>query len=356
MNFQSTFKTIDQIRLLFSGNFANYTIIVICIIVGVFALSRLKSALARYIGSLKHNSRFSIFDVLLETLSLMSWPLYLIISTNFALIFLPNLNLKAQEWLTFILFLTTTVYISLILSKITTLVIQFVIKNRTAHGEDPNFDPSGLRFLEFGVNIIIWVVMILFILQNRNININALVGGLGVAGVGIAFAFQNILGDLFASISIYSDKPFVVGDTIKVGDEIGEVTKIGLKTTRIRTIGGGELVVSNKELSGTRIKNLTHVAKRRVSMEIKIVKSSRKNDSKDLRELSASLKTLVDSHQKAKFKDCLLKSVSDKYYILDLTYEVNKVSYADYLSTQNTICFDILELLGKDKAEFSVID
>jgi small-conductance mechanosensitive channel len=118
--------------------------------------------------------------------------------------------------------------------------------------------------------LVLWVVITLMILDNFGINITTLVASLGIGGVAVALATQNILGDLFASLSIMLDKPFEVGDFIIVGDVLGSVEHIGLKTTRVRGLGGEQVVFSNGELLKSRIHNHKRMQTRRVAFVLRV--------------------------------------------------------------------------------------
>lgn len=130
--------------------------------------------------------------------------------------------------------------------------------------ENPNSDQMMHHIINFVMAIAIWSIATLLILSNFGFKITTLAASLGIGGIAIAFAAQNILSDLFASFSIYFDRPFEIGDFISIGADQGIVTKIGLKTTRIKSIRGEELIVSNKELTSTRILNFKRMEKRRI--------------------------------------------------------------------------------------------
>ena len=115
---------------------------------------------------------------------------------------------------------------------------------------------TTLSALGFVVKLVLWAIIVLLALDNLGVNISALVAGLGIGGVAVALATQNILGDLFASLSILVDKPFVLGDFIIVDDKLGSVEKIGLKTTRVRSLWGEQVVFSNNDLLKSRLRNM----------------------------------------------------------------------------------------------------
>ena len=109
-----------------------------------------------------------------------------------------------------------------------------------------------------------WAIVLLLVLNHLGVNITALVAGLGIGGVAVALALQNVLGDLLASLAIVLDKPFVVGDAIAVGEVSGQVERVGIKTTRLRSVDGEQLVVSNADLLKSRIRNFRRMTERRV--------------------------------------------------------------------------------------------
>lgn len=136
------------------------------------------------------------------------------------------------------------------------LLIAFAIARyvKTAKDQDPAAATTVTAF-GFIARLMLWTIIVLLALDNLGVNVTALVAGLGVGGIAVALALQNVLGDLFASFSIVLDKPFVVGDFIIVDDYLGTVEHIGLKTTRIRSLSGEQIVFSNADLLGSRVRN-----------------------------------------------------------------------------------------------------
>jgi len=127
---------------------------------------------------------------------------------------------------------------------------------------------TTLNVVAFLAKIVFWTILLLLALSNLGVNITALVTGLGIAGVAVALALQSIFGDLFASIAIAIDKPFMVGDFIEVGSFLGTVERIGLKTTRIRSLSGEEVVFSNADLLRQPIRDYKRMRERRVAFSL----------------------------------------------------------------------------------------
>jgi small-conductance mechanosensitive channel len=142
-------------------------------------------------------------------------------------------------------------------------------RDQLRQGQDGTRRNSS-AILGFSLRLTLWVIVCLMVLDNFGVNITALVASLGVGGIAVALAVQNILGDLFASLSITLDKPFEIGDFIIVGDVLGSVEHIGLKTTRVRGLGGEQVVFSNGDLLKSRIHNHKRMETRRVAFVLRI--------------------------------------------------------------------------------------
>ena len=162
--------------------------------------------------------------------------------------------------------------------------------------------------LSFVGRLAVWSVVLLLILDNLGVEVAALLAGLGIGGIAVALAAQNVLGDLFASLSIILDKPFVIGDFLVVGDHQGSVERIGLKTTRLRSLGGEQLVVGNSDLINARIRNLGRMADRRGSLNIGVTYDTP-------RELLARIpdwiEEIVEAREDVRFDRCHLSGFAD---------------------------------------------
>ncbi len=123
---------------------------------------------------------------------------------------------------------------------------------------------TSMQALGVFAKFIVWAVIVLMLLDNVGVNVTTLVAGLGIGGIAIGLALQNILGDLFASLSIVLDKPFVIGDSLTIGADSGTVEHIGLKSTRIRSLSGEQIVFSNGDLLSSRVRNYQRMTERRV--------------------------------------------------------------------------------------------
>ena len=144
----------------------------------------------------------------------------------------------------------------------------WLLRRTTELAEEHPADVMTMNVIGIAIRLALWSVVVLLALDNVGVDVTALVAGLGIGGVAVALAAQNILGDLFASVSIALDKPFVLGDFVTVGDFQGNVEYIGLKTTRVRSISGEQVVFSNTDLLESRIRNYGRLYQRRVVLRI----------------------------------------------------------------------------------------
>jgi small-conductance mechanosensitive channel len=149
--------------------------------------------------------------------------------------------------------------------------IHFSLFRAIRHHENREAKEKQLRGILFIINIVVWVLAFVFLLDNLGYNITAVITGLGVGGIAIALASQVILGDLFSYFVIFFDRPFEIGDAIQVDDKSGTVEHIGIKTTRLRTLSGEQLIVSNTNLTNSRVHNFKRMNTRRVQFNLGVV-------------------------------------------------------------------------------------
>lgn len=207
-----------------------------------------------------------------------------------------------------------------------------------------------LAFLGFAARIMVWTFAILLILNHLNFNITALITGLGIGGVAIALAIQNILGDLFASLSIVLDKPFVVGDFIVIGDCMGTVEHIGLKTTRLRSLGGELIVFSNADLLKSRIRNYKRMYERRVVFTINVKYETAADK---LSRVSQILRETVEARKQVRFDRAHFKEYGEYSLVFEIVYYVLNPDFNIYMDIQQAINISIYKRFVQEKIDFA---
>lgn len=165
---------------------------------------------------------------------------------------------------------------------------------------------TSLSILLFGAQLLIWAIFILLALDNLGVNITALVAGLGVGGVAVALATQTLLGDLFASLSIAFDKPFAIGDALKIDDVEGTVEQIGLKSTRLRSVTGEQVILANADVLKSRVRNLKRMNERRLLFKLYFAYGT---PAEKLDRVGDIVRKAVTSQQNSRFVQCLMTSL-----------------------------------------------
>lgn len=209
---------------------------------------------------------------------------------------------------------------------------------------------SMARAAKLALSIILWVLAIILVMSNLGINVTSLIAGLGIGGIAVALALQNILGDMFSSFSLYVDRPFQIGDFIIAGQDMGVVKKIGLKTTRITTLQGEELVVSNKELSEARVQNFKQMKKRRVAFNIGVVYQTKPEQ---IRAIPKYVKEIVDGIKNADFDRCHFAKYGASSLDFEIVYYVGSADYNEYMDINQEINLAIFEKFAKEGIEFA---
>lgn len=221
--------------------------------------------------------------------------------------------------------------------------------NKSSEKQDPTCKMAfhGLLFI---VKIILWISAMLLVLSNLGVEITYLFASLGIGGMAVALALQNILGDVFSSFTIYFDKPFRIGDFITVGEYSGVVKKIGIKTTRFQTLQGEELVISNNELTSSKIQNFKKLTDRRVVEHFGFVYGS---FLKDLKKNNSILKKIVDSVDGVDFDRSHFVEFGDFSLKFELVYIVHSSDYTEYLNVKQEINFQIKQNFEEENIQMA---
>jgi small-conductance mechanosensitive channel len=195
------------------------------------------------------------------------------------------------------------------------------------------------------IKAVVYVFAFLAILVAFRIDLSGVVVGLGVGGIAIALALQNVLSDVFSAFSIYFDRPFEVGDFIVVGNYSGTVRKIGIKSTRLQLLQGEELVISNMELTTTSLRNFKKLKKRRVVFKLTIAADT---PLEKLRKIPDIIKGIIEGVEQAEFERAHLMEFGDFSLNFEVVYYMKTPDYDRYMDTQQEINFGILELFEKE--------
>ncbi|MDR2428544.1 MAG: mechanosensitive ion channel family protein [Candidatus Margulisbacteria bacterium] len=200
------------------------------------------------------------------------------------------------------------------------------------------------------LQILIWTLTLTLLLDNLGIRVSALVTGLGIGGVAIALASQSILGDLFSYFIIFFDRPFELGDYIVIGEFRGTVENIGVKTTRLRSLDGEELVFSNTDLTGSRVRNYKRMNLRRVVFRLNLPQQT---PLEKLQEVPRLLETIIREQQQASFDRAHFAEFGASTLVFEVVYYVLSNDYNRYMDIQQAINFRIKEEFVKRNIELA---
>ncbi|MGV8057134.1 MAG: mechanosensitive ion channel family protein [Smithellaceae bacterium] len=221
------------------------------------------------------------------------------------------------------------------------------VKKRMA---DDAASATTISVLGFISKLILWSVALLLLLDNLGVNITSLVAGMGIGGIAVALAAQNILGDLFASLSIVIDKPFVIGDFIVVDQLKGTVEHIGLKTTRLRSLGGEQLVFSNNDLLKSRIQNFKRMVERRVVFGFGVTYQT---PHEKLSLINDIIREIILKQEQVRFDRVHFKEYGDSALNFEVVYFVKSQDYNIYMDIQQAINLEMFRRFQEAGIEFA---
>jgi small-conductance mechanosensitive channel len=233
--------------------------------------------------------------------------------------------------------------------------IRYAVSNYVEKDEDGDgvIDPGAATasdLITLISSIVLWVLGIIFVLSNIGIEVTSLIAGLGIGGIAIAFALQGVLTDLFASFSIYFDKPFRIGDYVVIGTDSGTVEKIGIKSTRIRTLQGEELVVSNSELTTVRVQNFKKMEERRISSQFGITYET---PQEKVQMVNGIVERAFEDISGARLDRVHFTTFADSALLFDIVYHIESAEYPDYLDAQQQFNFTLMERFAELGIEFA---
>lgn len=200
------------------------------------------------------------------------------------------------------------------------------------------------------LNLVAWSIAIIILLDNLGIKVSALVAGLGIGGIAIALAAQTLLGDFFSYFIIFFDRPFKIGDFIIVGDYLGTVDHIGLKTTRIHSLSGEQIVFSNQDLTNSRVRNYKRMDRRRVSFQFGVVYQT---SLEQLKKIPRIVEDIITNVSETSFDRAHFASYGDFSLNFEVVYYVHGNDYNKYMNIQQEINFQLKEAFEKQEIEFA---
>ncbi len=329
------------------GNTLQNWIIGVCVLMGVFGVLKILQRVAiRRLSKLAAATDNQIDDLVVSMLKQTKFLILLVASAYVAsqvITIKPSIEAVWQK----IVVLIVIIQFGLWASAGVSFALGRAIEKRMDRDAG---SATTLTLLGFVARMILWVIVLLLILDNLGVNITGLVAGLGIGGIAVALAVQNILGDLLASLSIVLDKPFVIGDFIVVDTLSGTVEHIGLKTTRIRSISGEQLVFANNDLLKSRIRNYKRMQERRIVFGFGVVYST---PLEKLTRIKKMVGDIVNATENARLDRVHFKEYGDSSLNFEVVYFVAQPDYGLYMDVQESINLEMFRRFGQEGIEFA---
>jgi len=232
----------------------------------------------------------------------------------------------------------------------TDVVIWFLERYRTQHLEEDPGATTAIGAMGFLLRVVVWAVILLTVLSLLDFEIGPALAGLGVGGIAVALAIQNILGDLFASLSIIFDRPFVIGDFIIVGSDVGTVEHVGLKTTRVRALSGEQLIFSNSDLLSARVRNFKRMDERRILFHFGVQYDTGYDR---LRRIPDVVREAVEAAPNCRFDRAHFAEFGDSSLDFEVVYFMTVPDFASYRDTQQAINLELYRRMEEMGVSFA---
>jgi small-conductance mechanosensitive channel len=293
-----------------------------------------------YIQKLSEKTTNDIDDLFVNLLKSLKFIFGVMISVLVGFV-AAGVSLASVTWLNALVVLVVTYQIV----RAAGVLFRYIMKKA-----GPKGGTASVQGLATVLQMGIWFAGIAFLLAQLGYNITSLVAGLGIGGVAVALAVQSILSDVFSSFSIYFDKPFMVGDFIEVNGMSGTVERIGMKTTRIRSLSGEEIVLSNKQLTDSALHNYGKMHRRRAVHHIGFEYGT---ESEKLEKFKKDIGEIVDAEELATFDRCHFQSFGDSALIHELVYFAETAEYIDFVDLEHRVNMDIKKYCEENGLEMA---
>jgi small-conductance mechanosensitive channel len=331
-------ELLDQVY--YNNSIKAYLLVAGIILVSVLVLALFKRVIIKRLRLAAARTEGTTDDFIIDGLDRFGLPILQFAIIYWGLNFL-DLSARADALITNI----TSVIITYYVLRLVSSIILMLLESRIRSQENGNEKIKQLGGLMLVINIFIWILGIVFLLDNMGKDVTTIITGLGIGGIAIALAAQNILGDLFNYFVIYFDRPFEVGDFIVVDDKMGTVEYLGIKTTRLRSLSGEQIIIGNSNLTGSRIHNFKRMENRRIVFTINL---DYRTPLEKVKIVPALLRSIVEQQKLTRFDRAHFASYSDWSLKFEVVYFVLDPDFNKYMDIQQAINFRIYEELQKN--------
>lgn len=334
----------DQVFL--QNTLRDWAIALSIITASIFILYLIRTIVVVRIKSFSSKTKTTLDDFFVALISSSLMPLLYVLAIYFGLKYI-HITARTDKAIQVAIMVVVTFFIL----RIITSLIRYSFSRALAkkdHTEQREKQAKGIMLI---VQVIIWLLGFIFLIDNLGYDITTLIAGLGIGGIAIALAAQTILGDLFSYLVIFFDKPFEIGDFISVEDKSGTVEYIGIKTTRLRTLSGEQLICSNTYLTNSRVHNFKRMQERRAVFNIGVVYTTPPDQ---LRMIPELLKEIILSNENIRFDRAHFQGFGESRLNFEVVYFVLSPDYNLYMDIQQKVNIAIMEKFQSNNIEFAL--
>lgn len=332
-------------RVVFHNSVSDYLVSLSILITGLLIARALKSIIIKRLKAWAARTSTTMDDFFLHVFESKLIPVF-----YFGVVYLSINTLTLGPTFTRAFDVVIAVLLTFFCARFLVAIINYTIETVWLEKGGELTSKYSIKGLLPVINVVVWGIAITFLLDNLGFQISTVIAGLGIGGVAVALAAQAVLGDMFSYFAILFDRPFKIGDFIIVGDYMGAIEHVGIKTTRIRSLGGEQVVFSNTDLINSRVRNYKKMNKRRVVFSLGVTYQT---SLQDLKEIPGIITRIIKSIDLTTFDRAHFFSYGDFSLIFEVVYYVLSSDYNKYMDIQQEINFQIREEFDKRGVEFA---
>ncbi len=335
----------ESIQILTSNSINAYILAILIFAIGAIVISFVDKGLKKKLDKLSEKPKFQILNFAYSIFKKTFYPIiyYGLLIGSLSALSLPEVIDKAVEYVGIILLTIAAI-------RFINSILDYWFELLQKKKETSAIQVQGLKGLFSVAKVIVWLIGILIAVQNMGYNVSTALAGFGLTGVAVVFAAQSILGDLFSYFSILFDKPFEPGDFIIIGEMSGTIQHIGVKTTRLTSLTGEQLIISNADLTNSRIKNYKRMVRRRIAYRLGFVYEL---NSEQLKEIPDLIKDIITNVPNVTFDRAHFVEYGAYSLNFEIVYYVNSNDYLDYMDAHQAINLEIKRVFDEKGFHFA---
>lgn len=332
-------------RTYFNNTVRDYLIALGILLVALLVIRIVRGVLISRLRKWAATTDNTLDDLVVNTVSRFGLPVL-----NFLALYLAINSLNLSAGIYRVLEVATASVIAFFLIRLVATTIRYLLESYVRRQENGAEKVNQVQGIILIISVVVWGIGLIFLFSNLGYDVTAIIAGLGVGGIAVALAAQNILGDLFNYFVIFFDKPFEVGDFIIVDEKMGTVEHIGIKTTRVKSLTGEQLVFSNSDLTNSRIHNYKRMSRRRIVFALGVIYQTKPEQ---VREIPDIIREIIGKCNSASLDRVHLKSFDESSITYETVYYVESPEYNVYMDIQQSINLTIFEEFNKRGIEFA---